>query len=63
MKERQGLDGLAIMWQYPGLGELEIIPAMYSWTKKPDPCGVDLDCDDGIWCNGTLHLFILIDAT
>jgi hypothetical protein len=38
---------------------MEIIPAIYSRTKQLVPCGVDLDCDDGIWCNGTLYLSYL----
>ena len=57
MKEGSWQDVFAIAWCYPGLGECETIPAIYSRTKKPVPCGVDLDCDDGIWCNGTCCLF------
>ena len=55
--EGNNFDSSAILWQYPGLGEVEIIPAIYSRTKKPVHCGVDLDCDDGIWCNGAFCLF------
>ena len=54
--EGTGYDGFVIAWSYPGLGEWEVIPAIYSRTKKPVPCGVDLDCDDGIWCNGMIRL-------
>ena len=56
MKEGDEDDSVAVAWQYPGLGQLEFIPAIYSRTKKPVPCGVNLDCDDGIWCNGMIRL-------
>ncbi|KAL3806287.1 hypothetical protein ACHAXA_005787 [Cyclostephanos tholiformis] len=51
-KEGDSYDSFAIAWRYPGLGGVEIIPAIYSRTKKPVPCWIDSDCDDGIWCNG-----------
>ena len=57
MKEGDGYDNFAIAWRYPGLGEVEIIPAIYSRTKVPTLCVADLDCDDGMWCNGTYILF------
>jgi len=57
MKEGDEDDSVAVAWQYPGLGQLEFIPAIYSRTKKPVSCAVDLDCDDEIWCNGTFCLF------
>ena len=56
MKEGSGQDGFAIAWRYPGLREWETIPAIFSRTKKPVPCRVNLDCDDGIWCNGMFRL-------
>jgi hypothetical protein len=57
MREGNEYDSFAIAWQYPGLGGLELIPAIYSRTKRPVPCAVDLDCDDEIWCNGTFCSF------
>jgi hypothetical protein len=52
-------DRSAIAWEYPGLGEVEIIPAIFSRTKKPVQCRVDLDCDDALWCNGTFCLSLV----
>jgi len=54
MKESSVLDNLAIAWQYPGQ-ELEVVPATYSRVTRPGwpvTCSNDLDCDDGVWCNG-----------
>jgi hypothetical protein len=51
-------DFFDIWWRYPGLGKVEIIPAIYSRTKKPLACRSDLDCDDGIWCNGMYDLLV-----
>ena len=56
MIERITFDNFAIAWQYPGLGVAEIIPAVYSRTKKPVQCRENLDCDDGLWCNGAFCL-------
>ena len=58
MKEGDQFDKFAIGWRYPDLGGVEIIPAIYSRTKRPDPCVVDRDCDDGIWCNGTYRFVV-----
>jgi len=54
MKEQFVFDNLAIAWQYPGQ-ELEVILANYSAMTRPSwpvTCSNDLDCDDGVWCNG-----------
>ena len=59
MKEGDAYDSFAIAWRYPGLGEVEIIPAIYSRTKVPIPCSDDFDCDDGMWCNGRFISFVV----
>jgi hypothetical protein len=62
MKEGELHDHFNIWWRYPGLGEVEIIPAIYSRTKKPVRCGGDLDCDDGIWCNGKFCFYVVLNC-
>ena len=59
MKEGGLFDYFDIWWQYPGLGKVEIIPAIYSRTKKPLSCGSHLDCDDEIWCNGKFCSYVI----
>jgi hypothetical protein len=60
MKEISGSDNLAIAWQYPGQA-MKVIPAHYSRMTRPTTwmatCLVDSDCDDGLWCNGTILSF------
>ena len=55
MKEGEGGDFLAIAWLIPGQESVEVIPANYSAMTRPGwpvTCTNDLDCDDGVWCNG-----------
>ena len=54
MKGDSAFQFVSIAWQYPGQ-ELELIPAFYSRMTRPGwpaTCQIDLDCDDGVWCNG-----------
>ena len=55
MKEGGGNDNLAIAWLIPGQESVEVIPANYSAMTRPGwpvTCTNDLECDDGVWCNG-----------